>query len=53
MSEKEKQELRDKICQGLKQSYKDLVKRNAQAGAEMVIGDSMGNPKTVKASDLL
>ena len=53
MSEQEKRDLKDKICNGLKQSYENLLRRKAALGQDMVIADADGNPIVVPAKDLL
>lgn len=53
MSEKEKRDLKDKICNGLKQSYENLLRRKAALGQDMVIADADGKPVIVSAKELL
>lgn len=53
MSEQEKRDLKAKICDGLKQSYENLLRRKAALGQDMVIADADGNPIVVPAADLL
>ena len=53
MSEQEKQELENKICEGLKQSYEDLLRRKAALGQDMVFADENGMPRVVPAREAL
>ena len=53
MSEQEKQELENKICEGLKQSYEDLLRRKAALGQDMVFSDENGLPRVVPAKEAL
>ena len=53
MSEQEKQELENKICEGLKQSYEDLLRRKAALGQDMVFADENGMPRIVPAKEAL
>ena len=53
MSEQEKQELENKICEGLKQSYEDLLRRKAALGQDMVFADENGMPRIVPAREAL
>lgn len=53
MSEQEKQELENKICEGLKQSYEDLLRRKAALGQDMVFADEHGMPRVVPAKEAL
>ena len=53
MSEQEKQELENKICEGLKQSYEDLLRRKAALGQDMVFADKNGMPRVVPAEEAL
>lgn len=53
MSEQEKVDLRKKINQGLKESYKNLLLRKAALGQDMVIADANGQPVVVSAKELL
>ena len=53
MSEQEKQELENKICEGLKQSYEDLLRRKAALGHDMVFADENGMPRVVSAKEAL
>lgn len=53
MSEQEKINLREKINQGLKQSYEALLRRKAALGQDMVIADANGQPIIVSASEIL
>lgn len=53
MSEQEKIKLREKINQGLKQSYESLLRRKAALGQDMVIADTNGQPIVVPATELL
>lgn len=53
MSEQEKRDLKDKICNGLKQSYENLLRRKAALGQDMVIADADGKPVIVSAKELL
>ncbi|MDE6557415.1 MAG: hypothetical protein K2K55_10715, partial [Duncaniella sp.] len=49
----EKFDLKEKITEGLKKSYKDLLKRKAALGLEVVIADANGKPIIVPAKELL
>ena len=53
MSEQEKLDLKEKITQGLKQSYENLLRRKAALGQDMVIADANGHPLIVPAKELL
>ena len=53
MSEQEKQELKDKLEKGLKQSYEDLLRRKAALGQDMVFADENGMPRVVPAKEAL
>ena len=53
MSEQEKQELENKICEGLKKSYEDLLRRKAALGQDMVFADENGMPRVVSAKEAL
>ena len=53
MSEQEKQELKDKLDKGLKQSYEDLLRRKAALGQDMVFADENGMPRIVPAREAL
>ena len=53
MSEEEKRELKDKICQGLKRSYENLLRRKAALGQDMVFADENGMPRIVPATEAL
>lgn len=53
MSEEEKIKLREKINQGLKNSYETLLRSKAALGQDMVIADSDGQPVVVPAKVLL
>lgn len=53
MSEQENQELENKICEGLKQSYEDLLRRKAALGQDMVFADENGMPRVVSAKEAL
>ena len=53
MSEQEKFDLKEKISEGLKKSYKDLLMRKAALGLEVVIADANGKPINVPARELL
>lgn len=53
MSEQEKINIRTKINEGLKKSYKALLRRKAALGQDMVIADATGQPLVVPAADLL
>ena len=53
MSEQEKQELKDKLEKGLKQSYEDLLRRKAALGQDMVFADENGMPRVVPAKQAL
>ena len=53
MSEQEKIILRNRILEGLKKSFHDLVVRKAALGQEMVVGDSNGATKIRPAAELL
>lgn len=53
MSEQEKIELIEKINQGLKQSYENLLRRKAALGQDMVFADENGLPRIVPAVEAL
>ena len=53
MSEQEELKLFEKINEGLKQSYENLLRRKAALGQDMVIADEHGQPLIVPASVLL
>ena len=53
MSEQDKQELENKICEGLKKSYEDLLRRKAALGQDMVFADENGMPRIVPAKEAL
>lgn len=53
MSEQEKTDLREKICQGLKRSYENLLRRKAALGQDMVFADENGMPRIVPAREAL
>lgn len=53
MSEQEKRDLKDKICNGLKQSYENLLRRKAALGQDMVFADENGQPRIVPAREAL
>lgn len=53
MSDQEKIELREKICQGLKESYENLLRRKAALGQDMVFADEKGMPRVVPACEAL
>ena len=53
MSEPEKQELENKICEGLNKSYEDLLRRKAALGQDMVFADENGMPRVVSAKEAL
>lgn len=53
MSEKEKIELRERICKGLKQSYENLLRRKAALDQDMVFADENGLPRIVPAREVL
>ena len=53
MSEQEKQELENKICEGLKKSYEDLLRRKAALGQDMVFADENGMLRLVPAKEAL
>ncbi|MDE6336500.1 MAG: hypothetical protein K2L34_08015 [Muribaculaceae bacterium] len=53
MSEEEKQNLKEKICKGLKQSFENLLRRKAALGQDMVFADADGMPRIVPAREAL
>lgn len=53
MSEQEKLDLRKKICNGLKLSYENLLRRKAALGQDMVFADEDGFPRIVSAKEAL
>ncbi len=53
MSEQEKRDLKDKICNGLKQSYENLLRRKAALGQDLVFANDDGQPMIVPARDAL
>ena len=53
MSEQEKIILREKINEGLKRSYENLLRRKAALGQDMVFADENGQPRVVPAREAL
>ncbi len=53
MSEQEKIDLRQKICEGLKQSFENLLRRKAALDQDMVFADENGMPRIVPAKEAL
>ncbi len=53
MSEQEKIDLREKICNGLKQSFQNLLRRKAALDQDMVFADENGLPRVVSAKEAL
>ena len=53
MSEQEEQKLFEKIDEGLKLSYENLLRRKAALGQDMVIADAKGQPVIIPAAVLL
>lgn len=53
MSEQEKLILREKINEGLKQSYENLLRRKAALDQDMVFADENGQPRIVSAREAL
>ncbi len=53
MSEQEKIDLREKIYNGLKASYENLLRRKAALGQDMVFADENGLPRIVPAKEAL
>ncbi len=53
MSEQEELNLYDKISNGLKTSYENLLRRKAALGQDMVFADENGMPRIVPAKDAL
>ncbi len=53
MSDKEKIDLRQKICRGLKTSYENLLRRKAALDQDMVFADENGTPRIVSAKEAL
>lgn len=53
MSEQEKIDLREKICNGLQQSFENLLRRKAALGQDMVFADEHGQPRIVPAKEAL
>ena len=53
MSEQEEQKLFEKINEGLKLSYENLLRRKAALGQDMVIADAKGQPVIIPAAVLL
>lgn len=53
MSEQEKIDLRKKICEGLKQSFENLLRRKAALDQDMVFADENGMPRIVPAKEAL
>ena len=51
MSEQEKIALKEKICQGLKRSYENLLQRKAALNQDMVFADNDGQPRIVPARE--
>ena len=53
MSDEEKTDLIQKLNQGLKQSYENLLRRKAALGQDMVFADENGQPRVVSAKKAL
>lgn len=53
MSEQEELKMFEKITEGLKQSYENLLRRKAALGQDMVFADANGLPRIVPAKDAL
>lgn len=53
MSEQEELNLFEKISEGLKESYEQLLRRKAALGQDMVFADENGCPRIVPATEAL
>lgn len=53
MSEQEELNLFEKIDQGLKKSFEELLRRKAALGQDMVFADENGMPRIVPAKEAL
>ncbi len=53
MSEQEKIDLREKICNGLKKSFQNLLRHKAALDQDMVFADENGLPRIVPAKQAL
>ena len=53
MSEQERTDLKEKIIQGLKLSYENLLRRKAALGQDMVFADENGQPRIISAREAL
>ena len=53
MSEQEKIILREKINEGLKRSYENLLRRKAALGQDMVFADENGQSRVVPAREAI
>lgn len=53
MSEQEKIDLREKISNGLKQSYENLLRHKAALGLDIITADKNGQPVSIPASELI
>ncbi|MDE6443632.1 MAG: hypothetical protein K2K64_04330 [Muribaculaceae bacterium] len=53
MSDEENLNLIQKLNQGLKKSYEDLLRRKAALGQDMVFADENGLPRIVPAQEAL
>lgn len=51
MSEREIIELRQKLNQGLRESYCKMLQRKMKLGQSVVIADDNGRPKTITAKE--
>ena len=53
MSEQEEMNIQKRICDGLKKSFEDLLRRKAALGQDMVFADENGKPLIVSARQAL
>lgn len=53
MSEQEEMNIQKRVCEGLKKSFEDLLRRKAALGQDMVFADENGKPRIVSACQAL
>lgn len=53
MSEQEEMNIQKRVCEGLKKSFEDLLRRKAALGQDMVFADENGKPLIVSARQAL
>jgi hypothetical protein len=53
MSEQERLELRERLNEGLKESFESMLRKKAQLNKAVIISDGAGNPVEVPANELL